>query len=80
MAAGLGHELNNPTARRSGPPAGETLREPRGLALTVSENRQTAEQRDLLSSALIGAAGGFTSPDGPEDPLSRSDREDELAD
>ena len=82
MAAGLAHELNNPAAAaiRAADRLGESLRELRGLALTSSENYLTAEQRELLSSALAGASGGFTSLDGPGDPLTRSDREDELAD
>lgn len=79
MSAGLAHELNNPAsaASRAADRLEETLRELGTLALNLGEHRLTGEQRDLLSVALSDARSARPPVD--LDTLTRSDREDELA-
>jgi len=78
MSAGLAHELNNPAAagRRAAISLRENLEKLQSLALQLT--CLTTAQLDLLADVQRQAIAHTTSP--PLDPLTQSDKEDEVTD
>lgn len=81
MAAGLAHELNNPAAatRRSAQDLHRTVNSLPAYACKFNKLHLQAEQLEYVAEMQRQIALG-EKPGIPLDPLSRSDREDELAD
>jgi signal transduction histidine kinase len=81
MAAGLAHEINNPAAaaRRAVQQLAEQLQEWPRAALHLAGLGLTPAQCDFLA-AFERDAGARALEPRPDDPLARSDREEDLAD
>lgn len=79
LAAGLAHELNNPTAAigRAASQLGEAVDRQQSLALEICRHSPTPEQIDRLI-ALQSDASRLVGAGEPLDALGRSDREQEL--
>jgi len=80
LAAGLAHELNNPAAacRRAVGQLQETFEVLQPLALKLNQQQMTCPQPELLVQLQQEALKSATTST-PLDPLTQSDREDEVA-
>lgn len=82
MAAGLAHELNNPAAaaRRAAENLREGMRAVRNLGCKVSKSGLSPAQYEYLNDVQLdlGARLNLTAAIPPLDPVTQSDREDEL--
>lgn len=79
LAAGLAHELNNPAsaARRAAGQLRETFQTLPPLMLRLNQQPLTYSQKTFFESLQREAVAHFTHPS-PLDPLTQSDREDEV--